>query len=277
MAPVTFDRDPDDPGSLRDFYTGARNAPWRDNEQNFLDDPLNAVRVDLLLNELQSAAPRALLDVGCGAGALLEMFSQKNPEAFSVGCDLLPGRDHASNNSPHPVFAAADAAALPFAADTFDCAVCTETLEHLADPAAALAELGRVLAPGGALLATVPNLFCWDAIEGRTHLFQKLGALLHKTGVTSRFQYGINTHLHKMGPRAWRRLLEQAGFSVEREQPVYTLPYIPYFLGPAKAAERALMRGARARRAVARLDRTLTSPALGQLHFFVCRRGQLRD
>ena len=49
-----------------------------------------------------------------------------------------------------------DVAALPFAAATFDGAVCGEVLEHVADDAAAVAGLARALRPGGILVATVP-------------------------------------------------------------------------------------------------------------------------
>jgi SAM-dependent methyltransferase len=52
-----------------------------------------------------------------------------------------------------------DAARLPLATDCFDAAICTEVLEHVPDPRPVVAEIGRVLKPGGALLITVPFLF----------------------------------------------------------------------------------------------------------------------
>lgn len=51
-----------------------------------------------------------------------------------------------------------DAAPLPFADRTFDLAICTQVLEHLLWPQHLLAEIRRVLAPGGALVASVPNI-----------------------------------------------------------------------------------------------------------------------
>ncbi len=50
-----------------------------------------------------------------------------------------------------------DATALPFAAATFDAVVTSEVLEHIPDDTGALAELHRVLRPGGVLAATVPS------------------------------------------------------------------------------------------------------------------------
>lgn len=52
-----------------------------------------------------------------------------------------------------------DATRLPFADATFDCIVTSEVLEHIQDDVTALAELTRVLKPGGILAATVPSWF----------------------------------------------------------------------------------------------------------------------
>jgi len=54
--------------------------------------------------------------------------------------------------------ATSDLERVPFAGASFDLVLCTETLEHLARPARVLAELRRVLAPGGTLALTVPFL-----------------------------------------------------------------------------------------------------------------------
>jgi SAM-dependent methyltransferase len=52
-----------------------------------------------------------------------------------------------------------DATALPFADDSFDCVVTSEVLEHITVDTAAIAELVRVLKPGGTFAATVPAWF----------------------------------------------------------------------------------------------------------------------
>lgn len=53
----------------------------------------------------------------------------------------------------------ADTLALPFPAATFDRVLCSEVLEHVADPAAATAELVRVIKPGGLFAVSVPTPF----------------------------------------------------------------------------------------------------------------------
>jgi SAM-dependent methyltransferase len=53
----------------------------------------------------------------------------------------------------------ADAARTPFASGAFDAVVCTELLEHVPDPQPVLAEIARVLRPGGIVLITAPFLY----------------------------------------------------------------------------------------------------------------------
>src|SRR5690242_7938183 len=48
---------------------------------------------------------------------------------------------------------------LPFPANSFDGILCLDVLEHVQSPAAVLAEMRRVLRPGGVVLTTVPNRF----------------------------------------------------------------------------------------------------------------------
>jgi predicted SAM-dependent methyltransferase len=54
-----------------------------------------------------------------------------------------------------------DRADLPMPSEQYDAVVCTEVLEHLYDPEHALAEISRVLARGGRVVVSVPNLAYW--------------------------------------------------------------------------------------------------------------------
>ena len=262
--PVTYDGDRDDAADLHRFYRGIRNAPWQQDPPRFLQDPLNALRFELILDQVRRLAPRSLLDVGCGAGTLLGLIAQTQPETFVCGADLNP-----AGAGSAPVFAA-DACALPLPDASFHCMICSETLEHLPAPEAALSEFHRILKPGGHLLVTVPNLFCLDSIEGRLHVFESMGRALHLAGISSRWKNGINTHLQKMSPRQWSRALTSQGFAIRDMQPIYVFPYVPYFFGPAKTLEQALFRipGVKALQSAA--DRACTHLPVGQLHFFLC-------
>jgi len=99
--------------------------------------------------EAAAAAPGArVLDAGAGAAPYRPLFAH---------CDYValdwPGSVHAGAGGLDVV---ADLHDLPLADASFDVVVCTEVLEHVAEPAVVLAELRRVLRPGGRLLVTVP-------------------------------------------------------------------------------------------------------------------------
>jgi SAM-dependent methyltransferase len=68
----------------------------------------------------------------------------------------------------HPVDVLGDARALPCRTAAFDAVVCSEVLEHIAEPCVVLAEVHRVLRPRGRLLASVPFL---HPIHGEPHDF----------------------------------------------------------------------------------------------------------
>ena len=67
-------------------------------------------------------------------------------------------------------FVEGDAYRTPYADATFDAVICSEVLEHLEDYHAALAEIARVLKPGGVFVATVPRAWperiCWALASG---------------------------------------------------------------------------------------------------------------
>jgi SAM-dependent methyltransferase len=114
-----------------------------------------------------------LLEVGCGPGQLsIRLARQHGLEV--IGLDLDPamiGRARANahragnDQGRRPSFLVGDVAALAFRDQSFDLVVSTLSMHHWADPAAGLAEIGRVLRPGGRALI-------WDFRPGaQPHLF----------------------------------------------------------------------------------------------------------
>jgi SAM-dependent methyltransferase len=108
-----------------------------------------------------------VLDVGCSVGSIEALFHLRHPDrALEVtvdGIDISPEaiRHAEALQLPHCAFRAYDGAALPYAAGRFDLAVAIEVLEHVPDKARLLADLHRVLQPGGRLFLTTPNPQCW--------------------------------------------------------------------------------------------------------------------
>jgi SAM-dependent methyltransferase len=94
------------------------------------------------------------VDVGCGTALITRHLG---PGA--VGVDLNPRNlDKARRYAPTSFFVLGDAeGAIPLRDASFDVAICTEMLEHLLHPGRALAEIQRILRPGGWLIGSVPG------------------------------------------------------------------------------------------------------------------------
>ena len=106
---------------------------------------------------------REILDVGSGAGQIAKhVLRYADPQANVTCTDLsrqmLRRARHRLKNCK-PRFVAADLTSLPFDDASFDCVTCGYVLEHLPDPEPGLAEVARVLQPGGRmfLLTTEDN------------------------------------------------------------------------------------------------------------------------
>jgi SAM-dependent methyltransferase len=102
------------------------------------------------------AAPRRVLDLGCGVGAMTRRLIRKGA-SFPVGVDLSPAQAREGRRlTPRgrAAFLAADGAALPFPEGAFDLVYTSWFFEHLSNVPAVLAEVHRLLAPGGALWAS---------------------------------------------------------------------------------------------------------------------------
>lgn len=102
------------------------------------------------------AEGRRVLDAGCGVGygtALLANAGARD----AVGVDLSASAIAAAVAGATGEFLEGDVRSLPFDDGTFDLVVCFEVIEHLEGRDDAIAELARVLAPGGILAISSPN------------------------------------------------------------------------------------------------------------------------
>jgi len=100
-----------------------------------------------------------LLDVGCGPGEVLTTLATLAPEIETTGLDVDAAMiDRAerkahrlvrSGSSRRPTFVVADAASMPFADESFDVVVSSYAVHHWPDRHAGLAEMMRILKPGG--------------------------------------------------------------------------------------------------------------------------------
>lgn len=150
-----------------------------------------SARQRIAFDFVQAAArlPR-LLDVGCGSGATLEVLEPICASVQGVEIDplaVLPSsriKDRISIGTLDEQ---------RFAEGSFDVILMMDVLEHVPDPSALLREASRVLAPGGALLATVPAFrFLWSEHDV------------------------LNRHFRRYRRRELSDQLTEAGFTVER-------------------------------------------------------------
>ena len=120
-----------------------------------------------------ASAGAQVLEVGCGPGHL-SMRLARHHGLEVTGLDLDPAMITRARVNTHragsgdqrrPEFLVGDVTALAFPDESFDVVVSTLSMHHWADPAAGLAEIGRVLRPGARALV-------WDLRSGvRPHLF----------------------------------------------------------------------------------------------------------
>ncbi len=132
---------------------------------------------------------RRVLDLGCRDGALTRAYLEGN-EVVGVDVDRS-ALARAERLGIGTVWADLDQP-LPFPDRSFDVVVAGEVLEHLRSPAQLVAEAGRVLAPGGTLIGSVPNGF---------RLQNRLLFLLGRQPERD------STQLHRFSPAAVARLL----------------------------------------------------------------------
>jgi SAM-dependent methyltransferase len=122
------------------------------------------------------AAGDRVLDLGCGAGRHTFAALRRGGQVVALDLDaaelggvaaLVAAVSAEEELAPTAVGAAVrgDALRLPFPDDALDAVIASEVLEHLPDDAAAIAEIARVLRPGGRLAVTVPRWWpeqvCW--------------------------------------------------------------------------------------------------------------------
>ena len=122
--------------------------------QQYLFGPVHQTALQLAVRLLPQA--RRILDVGCGTGRLLRQARQCYPTAELVGVDRA-GQMAATASAVTPTrlavcYVHGRAECLPFAPAAFDLIFTTLSLRHWTDLPAGVAEIGRVLTPGGVLV-----------------------------------------------------------------------------------------------------------------------------
>jgi ubiquinone/menaquinone biosynthesis C-methylase UbiE len=208
-TPASFD-----PKPFRDF----EQAGWNTTADKY-DRSLGSVTSAFSESLLDAAGVQKgtrVLDVATGPGYVASAAATRGAEA--IGLDFAPNMvAEARRLHPHVTFQEGDAEALPFPGENFDAVVISFGMLHVSRPELVLAEVGRVLRPGGRLAFTV-----WGNPHGTA---AALGILLRAVETHGTMDVGLPP-----GPPMFRfsdhnetrRALLEAGF----ESPhVKDLPY----------------------------------------------------
>lgn len=127
----------------------ARGDYHRELDENWPYLPVYLEKMRRVRRFLEGRRHLRILDVGCGEGVLVEEYRRKGYDI--AGLDL---------NFTRPGISRGSVLDMPFNDDSFDLLLCLDVIEHLnlMDQPTAIAEMHRVLRPGGVLLASIPNL-----------------------------------------------------------------------------------------------------------------------
>jgi ubiquinone/menaquinone biosynthesis C-methylase UbiE len=137
------------------------------------------------------------LDIGCGSSRILRSLSHV------VGLDILMNKVRYMRKYGKPVVNGS-IFALPFQANSFDCVICSQVIEHIRISMVPFQEMSRVLKPGGRLILGTPDYhtLMWRIIEPLYGFF-----------IPGGYEDEHITHYYREG---LVQLLDTLGFSVEK-------------------------------------------------------------
>jgi SAM-dependent methyltransferase len=142
---------------IREVDPGAGYRAWSDSYDE-PGNPIVALEQPVLWSLLESLAPGRALDAACGTGRHAGRLVALGHDV--VGVDLTPEMlERAAVNVPAAEFLEGDLRGLPVGGEQFDVVVCGLALSHVADLAAGVAELARVLRAGGHMVISVLHPF----------------------------------------------------------------------------------------------------------------------
>jgi ubiquinone/menaquinone biosynthesis C-methylase UbiE len=152
----------------------------------------------------------AFLDAGCGDGRHLAALAPELP-ARRAGVDLSARILETARARVDADFRQASLESLPFEDGAFDLVLCSQVIEHVLDADRAIAELARVLRPGGTLVISTDNER--NTVSRALNAPRTLAVrALHLRGARGRVESPATPYT----AQSFRALLERGGFAVER-------------------------------------------------------------
>jgi len=148
---------------------------WDPNGASAMLHKLNPVRLKYIRDQvdqhwqcdecsLKPLAERSALDVGCGAGLLTEPLARLGASVTGLDASaelIAAARDHATAQGLAIDYRSGELSELE---GQFDLITCMEVIEHVADPAAFVKTLAKLLASEGLLILSTPNATGWSKL-----------------------------------------------------------------------------------------------------------------
>jgi ubiquinone/menaquinone biosynthesis C-methylase UbiE len=124
-----------------------------------------------------------VLDLGCGAGDSVDLFRSLEPRVRWTGADIEESPEVAERTRTDADFVTFDGERLPFPDRSFELVYCKQVLEHVHRPRPLLAEVARVLAPGGWFAGSTSHLEAFHSRSLWNYTPYGLMVLLEEAGL----------------------------------------------------------------------------------------------
>jgi SAM-dependent methyltransferase len=173
-----------------------------------LDDPEALLRYERAMRWLELKEGIAVREVGCKFAILRDLLNRFSGTANYAAVDIdkatlekIPGYNQSQFLCHNVNYG------IPFDNSSADYIFCLEVLEHLENATAFMREVKRVLKPGGSLILSVPNPYCWMELLGNIRLMpdgeghistfthQNIDALLRFSGLLLEDVMGTYTRI----------------------------------------------------------------------------------
>ncbi|MBE9138715.1 3-demethylubiquinone-9 3-O-methyltransferase [Nodosilinea sp. LEGE 07088] len=187
------------------FYDQQASQWWDETATIAPLNRLNPLRFEYFDRVVSRWQGLRVLDVGCGGGFTCEFLAQRQAQVWgldqSANC-IAAAQAHAGAEGLPIAYCWGVAEDLPFEAAGFDVVICVDVLEHVASPQDAIAEMSRVLKPGGRV--------CFDTIN-RT-LRSRLVMIWLLETLLRQIPAGIHDWEKFLTPQELRTMLTRFGF-----------------------------------------------------------------
>ena len=170
---------------------------------------------------LLAAPPARVLENGCGVGLYLGPLLDLTPSVFGLEYEFDRAAQAGQLHARAPIVCAAGEQ-LPYASASFDVILSNEVIEHVQDDRAAIAEMARVLRPGGRLALFCPNR--WYPVETHGIYWRgvyRFGNIPLVTYLPSALRDRLAPHVRAYTARGLRRLFDGLTVRIVRHTRIF--------------------------------------------------------